>query len=113
VDSRADIYSLGVVLYEMLTGQLPANAIEPPSRKVHVDVRIDEIVLRALEKTPELRFQTAAEFRATLADVTATSTRLGFRVRPKRLPSNSNHYGCASFARRSSWQVSRPDCFCC
>ena len=72
VDHRADIYSTGVVFYELLAGQLPEADRLPPSRTAASDPRLDPIVLRATEREREARYQAARELHSEITAVART-----------------------------------------
>lgn len=70
VDHRADIYALGVMIYQMLTGQLPRGAWQPPSSKPGVDRRLDAIVIKAMMHDRNQRYQSVTEMRRAIEDIT-------------------------------------------
>jgi serine/threonine protein kinase len=124
VDARADLWSLGVILYELLTARLPfeaetmpqlvAQVLQTPPTPLRsylpdVPMALDVAILRCLEKTPAARFQNIGELTAALAPVAPARAHISIQRVARLLGTPSGLDAVAEPSRRASRPGSLPD----
>jgi serine/threonine protein kinase len=103
-DHRVDLYALGVMLYEMLCGRTPQGAWQPPSQRVQVDVRLDQVVIKAMQEEPERRYQQASQVKTDLEAISSSLSKKA-RTAPVKSPvppAKSKAPGAAPASQESS-----------
>lgn len=122
-DARSDIYSLGMMLYEVLTGRAPfesenefelmklqTEAMPAPPRALNASIpaEVESAIMRAIQKSPDARFQTAGEFREALLDAGfAAHGAMRRNSGSHQTPGNTFSATANSFA--ASQFISKPD----
>lgn len=109
VDHRADIYSTGVVFYEMLAGERPRAERVPPSKKAATDPRLDPVVLRALEREREHRYQAARDLHSVITELARTPESTVTIAQHVDAPADEVFAAWVEPARMAHWLAPRDD----
>jgi hypothetical protein len=110
IDHRADIYALGVMMYQMLTNRLPRGVYKMPSQLIPgLDPRIDDVITRAMANEREERWQSTAEIKQAIQGILAPSAKPSTTSRPATAPAFATRTSAVPIpARPAAPQVSRP-----